>query len=60
MTEYDKDIIQRDVSKALAVADLLTCVDGDNMRVDTVVGAGMILTEILVGIKARLDRNEAD
>ena len=57
MTEYDKDMIERDVNKALAVADLLTCVDGDNMSVDTVVGAGMILTDILVGIKERLERN---
>lgn len=29
MTEYDKDIIERDVSKALAVADLLAGVVWD-------------------------------
>ena len=57
MTEYDKDIIERDVNKALSVADLLAGVDG-NVIADTVVGAGMILTDILVGIKERLERNE--
>ena len=57
MTEYDKDIIERDVNKALSVADLLAGVDGIVLA-DTVVGAGMILTDILVGIKDRLERNE--
>ena len=57
MTEYDKDMIGRDVNKALAVADLLAGVD-ENVIADTVVGAGMILTDILVGIKERLDRDE--
>ena len=57
MTEYDKDIIERDVNKALSVADLLAGVDG-NVIADTVVGAGMILTDILVGIKERLNRDE--
>lgn len=57
MTEYDKDMIGLDVNKALAVADLLSGVDG-NVIADTVVGAGMILTDILVGIKERLERNE--
>lgn len=56
MTEYDKDIIERDVNKALAFADLLAGVDG-NVIADTVVGAGMILTDILVGIKESLERN---
>lgn len=57
MTEYDKGMIGRDVNKALAVADLLAGVDG-NVIADTVVGAGMILTDILVGIKERLDTEE--
>ena len=57
MTEYDKDIIERDVNKALSVAVLLAGVDG-NVIADTVVGAGMILTDILVGIKERLNRDE--
>lgn len=59
MTKYDIDIIERELDKAIAVADLLTCVDGDNTRGDTVVGAGTILTEILVGIKARIEQEES-
>lgn len=58
MTKYDLDVIEREVGKALAVADLLTVVDGDNMSIDTIVGAGQVLTDILVGIKARLGEEE--
>lgn len=55
MTKYDMDIIGRELSKALAIADLLTSVDGELFS-DTVINAGTILTEILVGIKARIEQ----
>lgn len=57
MTSYDMEVIERELSKALAIADLLASVDGDFLS-DTVSNAGMILTEILVGIKVRLEEEE--
>lgn len=57
MTNYDMEVINRELSKALAIADLLASVDGDLLS-DTIVNTGMILTEILVGIKARVEQEE--
>ena len=57
MTSYDMEVINRELSKALAIEDLLASVDGEFFS-DTVVNAGTILTEILVGIKARLEEEE--
>lgn len=57
MTKYD--IIDRELSKALAIADLLASVDGDFLS-NTVANAGTILTEILVRINARLEEEEGE
>ncbi len=54
MTGYDMDIIKQEVAKALAISDLLTSV-GNDVIANSVVGAGMVFTEILVGIQARLE-----
>lgn len=54
MTRYDMEVIERELSKAIAIADLLASVDGDFLS-DTFTNAGTIITEILVGIKARME-----
>ena len=59
MTKYDMNVIEQELSKAIAIADLLTKTDVDVIA-NTVVGAGMILTDILVGIKARVEGEQCD
>lgn len=58
MNSHDMDVINMEVSKALAIADLLSCVDKGFFSDTTVVNAVKILTEILVGIQARIEREE--